>query len=108
MFLRNSHAIPTALAALSTLAACSVDQRDTLTRDAARSVITPVILRQFPGLPVQPALDCIIDNATTNELVGLASDSLTGPTASTIQTVISIASRPETGRCLGANAMNSA
>ena len=80
-------------------AACTPADQDRLTRDAARAAITPVIVERFPGVPVQPALDCVIDNASSRELLSLAADSVTGANANTAEIVSRIASRPETLQC---------
>ncbi|MFD1195611.1 hypothetical protein ACFQ3C_13135 [Seohaeicola saemankumensis] len=95
------------LAALcaATLAACTPADQDRLTRDAARAAITPVLVQRFPGVPLEPALECIIQNATARELLALAADSLTGPTANTVELVNSIVSRPDTLTCLLANGL---
>jgi len=95
------------LAALcaATLAACTPADQDRLTRDAARAAITPVLVQNFPGVPVQPAVDCIIDNASSRELLALAADSITGPTANTVELVTNIVSRPDTLNCLLANGL---
>lgn len=95
------------LAALcaATLAACTPADQDRLTRDAARAAITPVLVERFPGMPVQPAVDCIVDNANSRELLSLAADSLTGPTANTAELVTNIVSRPDTLNCLLANGL---
>ena len=82
------------------LAACTPAARDDLTRSAAKSAIRPVVADRLPGVPIEPAVDCVIDNANSNELLGLASDSVTGPTASTVQTVTTILSRTGTIQCL--------
>ena len=82
------------------IAACTPAAQDALARDAARQAVRPVLAERFPGVPLEPATDCIIDNATSNELFALAADAVTGPTASTIEIVSDIASRPETITCL--------
>jgi hypothetical protein len=89
----------------ATLTACTPADQDRLTRDAARAAITPVLIDRFPGVPVAPAVDCIIDNATSRELLSLAADSLTGPTANTVELVTNIVSRPDTLTCLLANGL---
>ncbi|WOI56913.1 hypothetical protein [Palleronia sp. LCG004] len=83
-----------------TVSACTPASRDDVTRSAARSVVSRVVLDWFPGVPLQPAIDCVIDNASTPELRGLASDAVLGPTAATTESVIRIASRPQTVDCL--------
>lgn len=82
------------------LAACTPLQQDNLARDAARKAVRPVLAERFPGIPVEPAVDCVIDNATANELLALAADAVTGPTASTAEIVADVMSRPETLNCV--------
>lgn len=85
---------------LTILAACTPEERDDVTRDAARRAVHPVLAEQFPGVQVGASVDCIIENAESRELLSLAADALTGPTASTAEIVSRIASRPETLTCL--------
>ncbi len=86
--------------AVSLLLACTAEQQDELTRDAAKRAVRPVLEERLPGVPLEPATDCIIDNASSGELLSLASDALTGPTANTVEIVGDIATRPATIRCL--------
>ncbi len=88
------------LALILALAACTPAAQDTLARDAARQAIRPVLAEQFPGVPLEPATDCIIDNATSAEILALAADAVTGPTASTVEIVTNIITRPDTITCL--------
>jgi len=60
------------------LAACSSAQQDFLARDAAKQAVRPVLAERFPGIPLEPASDCIIDNATAQEIFA---SSLLPPTA---------------------------
>ena len=82
------------------VAACTPAMQDDLTRDAARTAVRPVLEQRFPGVPLEPATDCIIDNATSRELLSLAADAVTGPTANTAEIVSDILSRPATLQCL--------
>ena len=82
------------------LTACTPQTQDELTRDAAKRAVRPVLAERLPGIPLEPATDCIIDNATSRELLSLAADAVTGPTASTVEIVGNIATRPDTIRCL--------
>lgn len=82
------------------MAACTPQAQDQLARDAARSAITPVLVERFPGVPLEPALDCAINNASAPQIRALALDSVTGTTQSTVQIVTDILSKPETLRCL--------
>lgn len=90
-------ALPALVLALS---ACALPTRDDVTRAAAKSAIRPVLAQRLPGVPAEPAADCVIDNASSNELLSLAADSVTGPTANTVQIVTTIVSRPGTIQCL--------
>ena len=89
-----------AVCVLPLLAACTTQAQDELARDAARAAVTPVLVDRFPGVPVEPALNCVIDNASAAQIRSLALDSVTGPTESTIQVVTDIISKPETLTCL--------
>ena len=87
------------------LTSCSPQAQDRIARDAARSAITPVLVERFPGVPLEPALDCVIENANAVQIRALALDSLAGPTESTVQMVSDIVSQPETLRCLAAEGL---
>ena len=88
------------------LAACSPMRQEELTRNAARTAIRPVLEQRFPGVPLTPVSDCIIDNASQSELLSLAADAVTGATASTTQIVSNIASRPATIQCFATEGLS--
>ncbi|MCR9108260.1 hypothetical protein [Marivita sp. XM-24bin2] len=94
-----------AVAACLVLGGCSVQQQDQIARDAARSAITPVLVERFPGVPLEPALDCVIENASAVQIRALALDGVTGTTESTVQIVTDIVSKPETLTCLAAEGL---
>lgn len=85
---------------LVALAACTPLQQDALAQDAAKRAVRPVLAERLPGVPVEPATDCVIENATAQEILTLAADAVTGPTASTVEITTRILSRPDTIRCL--------
>ncbi|MFZ7092031.1 hypothetical protein [Primorskyibacter sp. 2E233] len=87
------------------LAACSPQAQDQFAREAARSAITPVVAERFPGVPVEPTINCIIDNASAPQIRALALDSVAGPTQSTVEIVTNIVSKPETLTCLAAEGL---
>lgn len=89
------------LATALTLAGCSPQVQDAFAREAARSVVTRVVVERFPGLPVEPAIDCVIDNASAAQIRALAADAALGPTPATIEVVGQIVTKPETINCLG-------
>ena len=87
------------------LAACTPQAQDQLARDAARATLAPVLVERFPGLPVEPALDCILNNADAAQINALAVDTLTGPNSGTVEIVTDIVSRPQTQTCLAAEGL---
>lgn len=82
------------------LSACTAEQQDELARDAAKNAVRPVLEERLPGVPVEPATDCVIENATAKEILSLAADAVTGPTANTVEIVSDILVRRETLTCL--------
>ncbi len=90
-----------ALAAVMALSACGDDGlADQLARKEAKDTIRPVISKRFPGVPLEPATDCVIDNASAVEILQLAKAGVTGLGPEETQLVIEIATRPETVECL--------
>ncbi|MDU8911847.1 hypothetical protein [Aestuariicoccus sp. MJ-SS9] len=87
------------------MTACSPQAQDAFARDAARAAVTPVLTERFPGVPLEPTLDCVIDNANATQIRALALDGVTGPTESTVQIVSDIVSKPETLTCLAAEGL---
>lgn len=88
-----------------TLAACTPEMQDELARDAAKNAVRPVLQDRLPGVPVEPATDCVIDNATAKEILALAADAVTGPTANTVEIVSDILVRPDTLTCLASEGL---
>ncbi|MCP5086793.1 MAG: succinate dehydrogenase [Rhodobacteraceae bacterium] len=90
------------LAFLVALAGCSAGQAvvDEAARSAAKSVVTPIVEKNFPGLPASKISDCVIDNASAGEIFTLAKATQLGVTPKTTQTVVDIASRPDTLKCI--------
>lgn len=89
-----------AVLCLALLAGCAEVQNE-VAREAARNAVRPVLADRLPGVPLEPATDCIINNATAAEILSLAGDAAQGaPDAGTVDTVIAIGTRPETITCL--------
>ncbi|MGR3581141.1 MAG: hypothetical protein ACU0CV_15880 [Sagittula sp.] len=82
------------------LGAGTPQAQDAVAREAARSTVSRVVVNRFPGVPVQPAIDCVIDNAEAAQIYALAADTVGGPTESSVQIVTQIVSKPETVTCL--------
>jgi len=89
--------------ALAVLAACSpTETADKVGRRAVETVVLPVVSRNLPGDAAQAATRCVIDHATAAEVQALARDIAVEAGTSTVQTVATIAARPETLACLAA------
>lgn len=82
------------------LAACNSPLADEIARDAAKRSVNPVIAARFPGVPLEPATNCVIENATAGEILQLASAAGTGANDSATRLVLEIAQRPDTIRCI--------
>lgn len=75
------------------------------TRDTAKTVVNQVVERKFPGLNAAPITDCVIDNASTSEILTIAKASVVGIQPDTVDTVVSISQRPETAACIAKNGL---
>jgi hypothetical protein len=85
---------------LLALAACSPQQlANDVTREAAESVIVPILSDVLPGPQAQGAAVCVLDNATPDEQRMIARDVAVYAGSSTVQNVLAIASRPATLAC---------
>lgn len=83
------------------LAACSPQTvADSVARRTARTVVLPVVEQYMPGPAAKGVTTCIIDNATAQELNALARDVGVRAGTTTVQNVMTVATRPETIRCL--------
>ncbi|MBM7066535.1 hypothetical protein [Actibacterium sp. 188UL27-1] len=73
---------------------------DQVARQQAKQAVYPVLATRFPGVPVEPAADCIIDNASSGEILQLARAGVAGPEAEDIDLIVRVATRQETVTCL--------
>jgi hypothetical protein len=94
------------LVACVTLIGCSAEDADQMARRTAKSAVNQVVAQNFPGVNAAPYTDCIVDNATADEVLNLATGVLTGPDASTTEIVLNIAARPATAQCIALGALN--
>jgi len=87
-------------AVLVVLSGCVTDGivQDT-SRQAAKGVVTPIIVDKFPGRNTEAYSNCVIDNATTNEIFSLAKAAVTGVDQDAINTVVGISTRGDTLKC---------
>jgi hypothetical protein len=70
------------------------------TQSVAKSVIKSVVADKLPGVNADAAVDCVVDNASTDQLIDIAKASVTGIDSSTVSTVTSIAAQPQTIKCI--------
>lgn len=83
------------------LSACSPQAvADNVARKAARSVVVPVVQQYLPAPAAEGVATCIIDNASAQEINALARDVGVRAGTTTVQNVMTIASRPATVQCL--------
>lgn len=89
-----------AAAAFLALVACSPQEvADDITRQAAESVILPVVGDVMPAAQAQGAATCVLQNATIEETRMLARDVGVEAGTSTVDNIIAIAGRPGTLAC---------
>lgn len=94
-----------ALAALMALSACNAGPGTELGRAAARTAVDGVVAQRFPGVPLKPTTDCIIDNATGDEILALAAAAASRDQSAAARTVLGIAQRPEAVQCIAAQGL---
>lgn len=76
---------------------------DAASRSVARSVVNTEMQKRLPGVNVAPYTDCVVNNATTAELIDIAQMSRSGVTG-TADSVAAIVSRPSTTQCIASAA----
>lgn len=72
---------------------------DAASRQVARNVINSEMEKRLPGANVAPYTDCVVNNATTAELIDIAQATRAG-IGGTADSVASIVSRPATTQCI--------
>lgn len=73
---------------------------DQIARNQAKQVVNSQVAIVVPGVDLRFATDCIIDNASTQEIFSLARASVTGVDASSGRLITDIAQRPKTLTCI--------
>ncbi|AUH34962.1 hypothetical protein [Paracoccus tegillarcae] len=72
---------------------------DAASRAIARTTVNAELKRRYPSLNVAPLTDCIMNNATTAELVDIAQMTNAGVSGAA-DSVAAIVSRPATTQCI--------
>ena len=71
------------------------------TRAAAKATVTKVASERFPGVPVTPISDCVIDNASVTEILTMARAAAAAtPSPQAVDTIVGVIGRPDTIQCL--------
>ena len=87
-----------------TLAACSPqDVADKIGRRTAESVVRPIVDDRLSGAQADAATNCVVQNATAQEVQALVRDVGVYAGTSTEATVWAIVARSETQACLAAS-----
>lgn len=88
------------LLALAALCACTQQSQDALARAAAKRVITAELESKFPGVPLEPAVDCVLAQASADQIVQIARDAEAGKTGDAVKTVAGLVAHGDTVDCL--------
>jgi len=96
------------IVALTGLCACQMSaplqqSAEEAARGQAKMVVNTVVESKMPGLNAAPVTDCIIDNASMNEIFTIAKATVTGIDNGTVSTVMDVAKRPDTVTCIAKN-----
>ncbi len=94
-----------ALSALVAISGCEMAQQaaDDVTRGQAKRAVNGVVAERFPGVNAAPVTDCIIEEATAQEILQIAASYTTGATGEVTQMVLQIAQRPAAATCMALN-----
>lgn len=79
------------------------DVADQLARQQARTFVNAEVERRFPGLDATPITNCVIDNASAQEIVTIAGGIALGNSDTASTTVSDILQRPATLQCTAGN-----
>ena len=90
---------------LTMLSACVgvQDVADQFARQQARTFVNAEVERRFPGVDARPITDCVIDNASAQELVTIAGGLALGNRDAASNTVSTILQSPGTLQCTAGN-----
>jgi hypothetical protein len=89
------------ISVMASLSACGDNGlADQLARDQARKAVNPVLAERFPGVPLEPASNCVINSASASEIFQLARAGATTVSQTDVELIVQIATRQETIQCL--------
>jgi hypothetical protein len=76
------------------------DSVDQIARNSAKTVVNGVVESKLPGVDATVVTDCVIDNASSSEIVEIAQAAIVGTTSTTTSLVLEIAQRRDTISCI--------
>lgn len=79
------------------------DVADQLARQQARTFVNAEVESRFPGVDATPITNCVIDNASAQEIITIAGGIALGNSDAASSTVGSILQRPATLQCTAGN-----
>ncbi|MBY6048281.1 succinate dehydrogenase [Vannielia litorea] len=82
------------------LAACDVNPADVVARQAAKSVVRPIVQEKLPGVPPDLVTECLIDNMSAGEISTIAQEAATGISPRSTEIVVATAQRPKAIECI--------
>ena len=85
---------------LLVLAACDANPVDIVAREAAKSVVRPIVQEKLPGVPPDLVTECLIDNMSAAEISTIAQEAATGISPRSTEIVVATAQRPEAIKCI--------
>ena len=93
------------VSSLLILGACADTQgvADALARQSAKTTVSTALSTRFPNVPaalVTPFTDCIIDNASSSEIITLAASAVAGLNEEAVEITGQVLSRPQTQTCV--------
>ena len=81
------------------------DTADQIARQQARTYVNQEVARRFPGVDATLVTDCVINNASAQEIVTIAGGVALGNTEAASGTVGEILQRPSTIQCTASGAL---
>jgi len=91
------------------LAGCALSESgvtDT-SRNIAKDVVNTAVQQKFPGANTALFTDCIVDNASVDEIFTLPPSAVVGTGDAAASLVLDIAARPATTQCIAVGALAS-
>ena len=96
-------ALPLAFVALTACVPLQ-DAADQIAREQARTYVNQEVERRFPGVDARVVTDCVINNASAQEIITIAGGIALGNTDAASNTLNQVLQRPSTIQCTASGA----